>query len=47
MSETGALIFFLFAKIDEQKNIRRVVAGYSCEQTVFQTDCFCYFLIVS
>ena len=38
---------FPFGKIGEQKISGSEVTGYSDEQTVFEKDCFCCFLIVS
>ena len=47
MSDMIAFLCFLFAKIDDKKISGSDVAGYSDEQTVFRTDYFSCFLIVS
>ena len=47
MSDMTAFFCFLFAKIDDKNISGRVGAGYSGEQTVFRTDYFSCFLIVS
>lgn len=47
MSDVTTLLCFLFAKIDDKKISGNDVAGYSGEQTVFRTDYFSCFLIVS
>ena len=47
MSDAIAFLCFLFAKIDDKKISASDVAGYYGEQTVFRTDYFSCFLIVS
>ena len=47
MSDMIAFLCFLFAKIDDKKISGSDVAGYYGEQTVFRTDYFSCFLIVS